>query len=390
MTARITREIIGAWVGYGAGRCFRCMTKVAMKHGYYRCGECHVSLCMSCYRAKAEASDLSRRDVSLMILPGPGDILLTGPCVSVTHVILMSTAMKLNVEHRDTLKIPEDQELYECGSVESTPFYPMDCIIRGHLSRKQYFFRRDPFEGTVYLVGLRAWDSKSSPIAIAPLYCKFVFHPFGRSCSTAFDMDTFQEAMCASEHPGSWSNLTALKAVFSKSGILDASQFLDAKARALLLPRLRDRWARGHICSSVAIEVWQRYFEMLHGVKAAAAFAGGGSGTEERQEALDAAAVADILRWMPLKADLATPSRLVKALTACHWCLRDDLPLAPCCSVAAIPAVEMPGGPSSVAPVTLLARGASGGLTAVGERSRKGEVTAEEGTTAEIEIHCVV
>jgi len=309
MSARITREVFGPICGVAAGKCMRCEAKVDMHKGCYRCNECNISCCMACSRKLATISDVPQAS-ALHGLPGPGDLVLTGPTVSITHVILVVAEMQLNTEYREVLQTPEDHELYACGTVETTPFYPWDCIVEGRLRRSEYFFHRDPCRGRVTLVGMRLWGSCSPPQGIAPLNCKFVFHPFGRTCSSRMDLATFQEAVQASEKVGTYGTFTAIKALMVEHAILDPAKYADAESRAALLLRLRKRWAKARICSSVAIIVWQRYFEMLNA---------------SRDIAAADAIVKDILRWMPLKPNKATPSRLVKALTRCRWLLRDDL-----------------------------------------------------------------
>jgi len=324
MSARIGRELVTGVLGRGISPCMRCGEQVDLKRGYYRCHDCDESLCMDCFHLLAWTSGTPASGI-VQSLPGPGDIVLTGPCVSITHVILVSSAMERSEEHREALKVPEGHELYACGTVETTPFYPMDCIVKGSLHRSQYFFQRDPQFGRVTLVGMRAWDSEEPPTAIAPLYTKFVFHPFGRTATVPLDEAIFQEAIRASEYPGAYSTATVIKAFVSNRGILRPANYPTEESRKALLARLKCRWARGHICSSVAVEVWQRYFELRSCKDAALGI-----------DAADAAAV-DILRWVPLKADKATPSRLVKALTMSSWHLRDDIFLIPSTPPAACP-----------------------------------------------------
>jgi len=72
---------------------------------------------------------------------------------------------------------------------------------------------------------------------------------------------------------------------------------------------LRARRSRKPICSSVAIQVWQQYFELVCG-----------SGPQ----GVDLAA-RQILRWMPLYSDATTPSALLKALSKRGWILIDSL-----------------------------------------------------------------
>jgi hypothetical protein len=218
--------------------------------------------------------------------------------------------MQLNTEFREALFTPSDHELFACGTVETTPFYPWDCIVEGKLHRSEYFFQRDPRAGAVTLVGMRLWGSSNVPTSIAPLNCKFVFHPFGRTLCQGLSADVFREAISASEKCGAYGTLAAMKACVAKHAILDPARYPDRESRAALLAYLQKKAGKARICSSVAIIVWQRYFELLH--------PGGGAKASE-------AIVQDILRWMPLTPNNATPSRMVKALTRNGWLFRDDL-----------------------------------------------------------------
>lgn len=211
------------------------------------------------------------------------------------------------------LQTPEDHELYSCETVEQTPFYFWDCIVQGKARRSECFFQRDPAAGRVTFVGERLWGTSCPPKRIAGLDCKFVFHPFGRTCGSRMDPAAFQEAMEVSEETGSYGPLTALM-VSMTDGILEPARYPDKESRAALLMRLRECWGKARICSSVAIIVWQRYFDLLR---------------IGDSDVASSAVVQDILRWMPLMANKASPSRLVEVLTRCGWLLQDDLFVVP-------------------------------------------------------------
>lgn len=76
-----------------------------------------------------------------------------------------------------------------------------------------------------------------------------------------------------------------------------------------LLKELKGRWNQKPICTSVAIQVWQRYFKFDAGEGPAAA---------------DKAAQ-NILRFMPVLSDRTLPSALIKMLSTCGWQLRGNI-----------------------------------------------------------------
>merc|ERR1712014_484275 len=88
---------------------------------------------------------------------------------------------------------------------------------------------------------------------------------------------------------------------------LNAGKYSTSESRAKLMEELRSRWEQRPICSSVAILVWQRYFQLAAG---------------DSPEG-DNLAVEQILQWMPVFNDTTAPSALVNVLSTCGWVLRE-------------------------------------------------------------------
>merc|ERR1712039_905496 len=113
-------------------------------------------------------------------------------------------------------------------------------------------------------------------------------------------------AFCAlrSQH---WCQITALKGLMARRVALDPKDYPDQDARARLMDDLKRRWTYPPICASVAIKVWQKYFDI-------SCSSPGGVACDE--------AVQQILKWIPLRADQCMPSNLVKVLSTHGWLLR--------------------------------------------------------------------
>merc|ERR1712059_175935 len=90
-----------------------------------------------------------------------------------------------------------------------------------------------------------------------------------------------------------------MKQLMGSKIFLKPEDFPDAKSRGALQQRLHKTWSDPPICASLCIKVWQMYFELL----------GRESGHPE-------AGIQEILRWMPVYSNSATPSALLKALTS--------------------------------------------------------------------------
>jgi len=107
----------------------------------------------------------------------------------------------------------------------------------------------------------------------------------------------------------SWSFYTALRAVL-RSAHVDGSGTSESE-RLWILQELQECWESDPICTSVVIELWQRYLCEL-------ALHSGGA------HALAAAEL--VLRWMPLKADRALPGDLLGTMLRCGFTMLEDRP----------------------------------------------------------------
>merc|ERR550534_501631 len=94
MGARITRELLGP-VAFGLRKhdCLRCGERIVPHDGCYRCHDCDMQYCMSCGMKMAIGPQTVFNDQSRLVL-GAGDLILTGPCVTVSHVILVTTDLQ--------------------------------------------------------------------------------------------------------------------------------------------------------------------------------------------------------------------------------------------------------------------------------------------------------
>merc|ERR1711860_397941 len=99
---------------------------------------------------------------------------------------------------------------------------------------------------------------------------------------------------------------TALRAFLAfkgHRGCIDSRDYPTLELCEQLLDRVCESWTKRHICSSVAIKVWQQYFVAKH---------------KDPQEVVER-----LSKWMPLWCDRTTPSMLVKVLTSHGWALFD-------------------------------------------------------------------
>mmetsp|Transcript_57799 Transcript_57799/g.102625 ORF Transcript_57799/g.102625 Transcript_57799/m.102625 type:complete len:515 (+) Transcript_57799:87-1631(+) len=311
MSARIMREVYGPVCGSMRQNCHNCGIHVKKSRGCYRCHTCNLAYCMQCTLQQAGACPMEATFVNM------GDIILTGPFATVTHVILAASQMVPTDEFRDVLKIPEGFDLYTCNTIETSPIFYKDCVAGGcggRLHKGQYFFRRDPQRGVVTVAGSRDLGSQDPPRPDNQ-EALFLFHPFRKGYGGAklLDESRFQEAIRAAEESLCGYGIDTVVKVFldipHQRASLDASNFPSNESKMALMADLRRRWVRNPICVSLAIIVWQRYFELLH---------------RHKGDGIDMAAAKDILRWMPLKCDQAYSSNLVKVLTARKWVMRED------------------------------------------------------------------
>jgi len=242
-----------------------------------------------------------------------GDIFFCGPDRWGIHHVVLCCGEMTTADTEITEKIvrhhPElaRETVLCCNTIECTrpfrgqdfPWYPAESV---------YVLRRAT--GELLLVGDIADGSLVLGITDQPVPVKILLHPFRSGRSDApFDGGVFRAAMerCARESRR-WSKGTALKAITARRSCLSADEYPDPDSRQELMEQLRRSWDKKPICSSVAIKVWQRYFEML---------------CPPGPKGLDLAAQ-HILRWMPVLSDRTAPSMLLKTLSTCGWMLRSS------------------------------------------------------------------
>merc|ERR1712190_447248 len=109
-----------------------------------------------------------------------------------------------------------------------------------------------------------------------------------------------------------YSSLPVVRGFLANRGGIDPEHFRDEESRAALLKEIRERHENRPICASVAIKVWQVYFQLRN--------ANAGARADDKT-------VKDILKWMPLYCDATLPSTMVKVLAECGWTLHTDIPL---------------------------------------------------------------
>jgi len=317
MSARITRELLGPLLGARHACCHSCGARIAARQGYYQCRTCGVHCCLACSQQGGGGAPANRP--AALLLPRCGDILLTGPCLTVHHVILACSDMEpASPSSQQSLDSTEGSELYSCVTVESTPFCTTclqgDRVQAGadgeretwetHWHRVRSFFRRNVENGSLSLIGTMPLRSQGPPRPVGPLAVKVLSHPFRDGHGSSLDLTVFDEAVQVQEMLSKrYSAKTAVRALLADRGCIEPAAYPDFESRLALLAEIRRRWQAKPICASVAIKVWQHYLELLAG----------------RQDSV----VQHILRWMPVFADTTTPSALVKALTACGWELRN-------------------------------------------------------------------
>jgi len=298
MEARVSREL---WVTCHCSVCGACGEPISCKDASYSCKICKHSLCIGCATATS----------SLMA----GDILLFGPDRWGIHHIVLCCGPLMPAEPEVAARVIQNEpdlvetELFSCSTIESQrqlkgeefPWYPA-CTI---LARRR-------LSGEITVVADVSDSSTGSPTLThcsPPVPAKALLHPLrpgGTSAGPPFDAASFREAVrrCA-ETSKKWSRMTAVTAITARRDGLDPQDYVDAEARAALLEDLRQSWDRRPICSSVAIKVWQTYFELA-------------------SDGADAAVQA-ILRWMPVLSDKTAPSALLKTLSTHGWVLLGSL-----------------------------------------------------------------
>jgi hypothetical protein len=244
-----------------------------------------------------------------------GDIFFCGPDRwGIHHAVLSCGEMSLaDIDVADMIRsdcdLSSDMDIFTCTTVEVTREYEGTDFP---WYKSQSFFACDPACGRLLQVADIAEGTNTISFNVSPVPAKLLLHPLRRGDASGsgprFQADVFASAieLCATKSQ-SWSKKTALKAIAAGQKGLDPEDFVSPASRAKLMAELRCRWEQRPICSSVAILVWQRYFELM-----------AGPGPEG-----DDLAVEQILRWMPVFNDTTAPSALVNVLSTCGWVLRE-------------------------------------------------------------------
>jgi len=239
-----------------------------------------------------------------------GDILFVGPDRwGIHHVVLCRSPLnpaetdvkeKVSQQHPNTMT----GDILCCQTIESTrphngpnsAWYPaLSVFVRWHTT------------GELEQLGDIGEGSRTFNVNTELMPVKPLLHPFRPNVAgLGFDGELFQAAtrVCAAESQ-KWSKMTAIRALSAKRAAINQADFADARSRQDLMQDIRKRWNKKPICSSVAIQVWQKYIEML--------FSGSAESTD--------LAAQQILRWMPVYSDQTTPSMLMKVLSQCGWML---------------------------------------------------------------------
>mmetsp|Transcript_10220 Transcript_10220/g.26352 ORF Transcript_10220/g.26352 Transcript_10220/m.26352 type:complete len:422 (-) Transcript_10220:153-1418(-) len=340
MTGHISKEL---WLGRYITRCSSCATRISASAASYTCKDCKYSLCVDCAApfstSWAAASGFSvlpsgwtlpstpsapfcAPGALLPLTPSDvmtGDILLAGPdWWGIHHIILCRGPMKPASEHMARQLVKNEQrlsglELFECATIESSrPLKGATC----HWYAATTYFGRHPapnggFQFELFQIGDVGDGTNIIGINNEPVPVKLLLHPCrpGRG-GPPLDIELFKAAVEQSaEASKRWSRRTAISAITARRSRLEAGDYADVSDRARLMEDLKRRWSKGPICSSVAIQIWQRYFELAFG---------SGPGGEDL-------AVRHILQWMPVLCDKTAPSALLKALSTCGWAVCQNL-----------------------------------------------------------------
>mmetsp|Transcript_49254 Transcript_49254/g.136890 ORF Transcript_49254/g.136890 Transcript_49254/m.136890 type:complete len:449 (-) Transcript_49254:77-1423(-) len=328
MKARVSREL---WARWYEAECDECQKPISSKDASYHCKECSHSICMNCAAEQHEARyslpldagsqtpEFSvpehcgiERGLRNQIIAG--DILFCGPDRWGIHHVVLCRGPMIPAEPDVTEHIfkhhPDfvDEDVLCCDTIESTrPFRGQD--FHWYPACSVYVRRRS--NGELLLVGDIAEGTSTLGVNEVPVPVKVLLHPLESGhAGLHFDSEAFEEAVAVCAFSSKkWSRGTALRAITAKRSGLDAEEYADAESRSELMEELRRRWDKKPICSSVAIKVWQKYFEMS---------------CNRCPDGTDLA-VQCILRWMPVFSDQTAPSTLLKILSTCGWVLRGSL-----------------------------------------------------------------
>lgn len=322
MKARVSREL---WTRWYEATCGECHKNISVKDASYHCKECGHSLCVDCSAKRQVAGQRfhlagvqPELQCPLVTGEGPcneiveGDIFFCGPDKwGIHHVVLCSgkmTPTDPEISKKILAHFPHfaQESVLCCDTIECTrPFRGQDYPWYPALS----FYVHRRATGELLLLGDLAEGSTVLGISDQAVPVKLLQHPLrSGQCSLLFDQDLFQAALdvCARESKR-WSKATAIKAITAGRRCLSAEEHSDPESRSQLMDELRRSWDKKSICSSVAIKVWQKYFEMS---------------CSSDSQGVDLA-VQRILRWMPVFSDRTAPSMLLKTLSTHGWVLRE-------------------------------------------------------------------
>eukprot|EP00929_Paragymnodinium_shiwhaense_P002560 TRINITY_DN102848_c0_g1_i1.p1 TRINITY_DN102848_c0_g1~~TRINITY_DN102848_c0_g1_i1.p1 ORF type:complete len:418 (+),score=61.28 TRINITY_DN102848_c0_g1_i1:53-1306(+) len=324
LCARITKEI---WhmsaLEEVVTTCRKCSVSIPAKDAYYSCDSCGgdaaFDICSQCSTASLSPAissgfpQIASRKANLTDVGcvGLGDIVLCGPNAwGVHHVALVREPLKRETgDLLDKLGLSADcVELLSCKTVECSVEHPSSDGLGWHFGRK-YFARHIDSGRMTYLGNME--DGSRTLLRQKPQGVKWLLHPMRESFSqhAMLDRELFQQAIdAAAVNQRAWSLTAAAWAMARYAGRLDLVECQDAKSRAALLEDIRSRWEEKQFCSSVVIQVWQRYLEKL---------SGGPKATEK--------VLHSILQFIPLLSDSTLPSNMVEVLSACGWALRQML-----------------------------------------------------------------
>lgn len=319
MNAKVMRELLGAipckpknacrgW----ANTCADCQEQISIDASRYRCRGCRITYCASCCRehlglptVRGSGEGNSCLDV------GTGDILLIGPdFVGIHHVVLVTGDLRR--EHPDVgwvLDLEPGIEVWSCDTIESVQ---SACGNDWWWYPARSYFGRDPYKLTVRLVA--DMPQRSGEIeAIEPVPLKILLHPMRREFGgPGIDGALWAAAVeDGAEHSKKYSYVTRftmavaylLQQTHLQNAALDAKRFPTQEARSQLLKAITASWERPPICSTVAIQTWQRYLVDAFD---------------------DDNAAQAILEYMPLFCHTTLPATLAKELTKYGWVMKEN------------------------------------------------------------------
>lgn len=308
--------------------CDLCNNQITSQDARYFCKECKYSVCMECSARLLSKNGGAGHGFMPPTAPRPshhqeygpnmvqpGDIFLCGPDKwGIHHCVMSIGQMRPSYQSCQAIikEMPElgGMDFFSCDTIESSRtlkgqeiiWYPAKSYFARNRQTKEAFLVADVGIGTDTLV-----------LCAEPVKVKLLMHPLRSGHGgPAFDLQAFRKALeVSAEASQHWSIKTAVQGFMTRreSQGLDPKAYPDPQSRIALMQDLEKRWKMRPICTSVAIMVWQRYFQFISG-----------SGPE----ATDVAAQ-HILRWMPLLSDKTLPSALIKELCKCGWMMRGNL-----------------------------------------------------------------